>query len=84
MFMKIFRRLNIQRFSTLDVSLYLGNAGFQGMRYGAGTTSISEILVFTLILILIWSAISVSLQLFLGLKLFNGYSLSEDIDSPRY
>ena len=84
MLTKFFRRLNIQRFTALDLIVYLANAGYHSAEYGAGQITVSEIVIRTLILIIVWMTISISLQLYLGTKLFNGFSFSEDIDSPRY
>jgi len=81
--LKIWRRLCIQRFTVLDLIVYITNAGIQGVRYTLGE-SLASIIVYTLLLCVIWGAISILLQLLSGMKFFNGFTDKQDIDQPRY
>lgn len=82
--MKIIRRLNIQRFTALDSMIYVCYTGFQAAEYGSGRISLLEMGIRISVLILVWGTISVFLQLYLRTKSLNGFSCSEDIDTPRY
>ncbi len=81
--LKIWRRFCIQRFTVLDLIVYITNAGIQGMRFAIGE-SMTSIIVYTMLLCVVWGTISIFLQLLSGMKLFNGFTDRADIDQPRY
>lgn len=81
--MKLLRRLFLQRFSLADMIVFTSIIGCT-YRFAQAGINIYALILFLMVTLIPWGAISIITEICLGLKPLNGFSSARDIDRPRY